>query len=190
MSWLTFLLLCFIVAGVVGYAVTLYNGLVVLRNNVDKSWANIEVLLKQRHEEIPNLVELCKGYMKYEGTTLQGVAQARSRYAQAVSVDQKAQASADLNSALGRLIATVENYPELKANANFMQLQARITQIQGEISDRMEFYNDSVNTFNTRIQEMPDAVIAGQMGLVPRAMFQVSEAEKAPVSVSFSEVAH
>lgn len=187
MSWMAFLLLCFIVVGIVGYVVTLYNGLVVLRNNVDKSWANIEVLLKQRHEEIPNLVEVCKGYMKFEGTTLQNVAQARSRYSQATTVDQKAEASSELNNALGRLIATVENYPDLKANANFMQLQSRITQIQAEIADRMEFYNDSVNTFNTRIQEMPDAILAGRMGLVRRSMFHVSESEKAPVNVSFGE---
>jgi LemA protein len=190
MSWIPVLLFLFVVAGVVGYLVTIYNGLVGVKNNVDKAWANIDVLLKQRHDELPNLVEVCKGYMKYEGETLQRVTQARTQFAQAVTVEQKTEASANLTSALGRLIATAENYPDLKANTNFMQLQSRITQLESEIADRREFYNDSVNTFNTRIQEMPDALLAGSMGLQPRAMFHVAEADKAPVSVSFSEVAH
>ena len=128
--------------------------------------------------------------MKYEGDTLQRVTLARNAYAQASTVDQKVQASADMTAALGRLIATAENYPDLKANANFMQLQGRITELESEIADRREFYNDSVNTFNIRIQEMPDAILAGSMNLSPRQMFQVAEADKAPVKMTFSEVSH
>ncbi|MGA8366199.1 MAG: LemA family protein, partial [Candidatus Acidiferrales bacterium] len=96
----------------------------------------------------------------------------------------------DLTSALGRLIATAENYPDLKANASFMQLQGRITELESEIADRREFYNDSVNTFNIRIQEMPDAILARQMALVPRQMFQVAEVDKAPVPMVFADVSH
>jgi LemA protein len=190
MSLIPLLLLLFIVGGAVAYIVTLYNGLIAVKNNVDKAWANIDVLLKQRHDELPNLLEVCKGYMKYEGDTLQRVTLARNAYAQASTVDQKVQASADMTAALGRLIATAENYPDLKANANFMQLQGRITELESEIADRREFYNDSVNTFNIRIQEMPDAILAGPMNLSPRQMFQVAEADKAPVKITFSEVSH
>jgi LemA protein len=190
MSLIPLLLLLFVIGGAVAYIVTLYNGLIAVKNNVDKAWANIYVLLKQRHDELPNLLEVCKGYMKYEGDTLQRVTLARNAYAQAATVDQKVQASADMTAALGRLIATAENYPDLKANANFMQLQGRITELESEIADRREFYNDSVNTFNIRIQEMPDAILAGSMNLSPRQMFQVAEADKAPVKISFSEVSH
>jgi LemA protein len=190
MSYIPLLLLLFVVGGIVAYIVTLYNGLIAVKNNVDKAWANIDVLLKQRHDELPNLLEVCKGYMKYEGDTLQRVTQARNAYSQAATVDQKVQASADMTSALGRLIATAENYPDLKANTDFMHLQTRITELESEIADRREFYNDSVNTFNTRIQEMPDAILADSMNLRPRQMFQVAEADKAPVAISFADVSH
>jgi len=184
------LLVLFVVGGGIAYLVTIYNGLVAVKNNVDKAWANIDVLLKQRHDELPNLIEVCKGYMKYEGDTLQRITQARNVFAQATTVDQKVQASSELSSAVGRLIATAENYPELKANANFMQLQGRITELESEIADRREFYNDSVNTFNTRIQEMPDALLAGPMNLHPHQMFQVAAEDKEPVKVSFTDVSH
>ncbi len=190
MTYIFWLLVLFCAAGVITYVVMLYNGLVAVKNNVDKAWANIDVLLKQRHDELPGLIEVCKGYMKYEGDTLLRVTQARNAYEQASTVDQKVQASADLTSALGRLIATAENYPDLKANADFAHLQQRITDLESEIADRREFYNDSVNTFNIRIQEMPDAILARQMGLAPRQMFQVAEADKAPVPIVFADVSH
>ena len=190
MSWIALLLVLFVVGGTLAYLVTLYNGLVSVKNNVDKAWANIDVLLKQRHDELPNLIEVCKGYMKYEGETLQRVTAARTAYAQAATVDQKVQASADMTAALGRLIATAENYPDLKANANFAHLQARVTELESEIADRREFYNDSVNTFNIRIQEMPDAILAGMMNLQSRQMFQVAAEDKEPVKVSFADVSH
>ncbi len=190
MTYIFWLLVLFLAVGVVTYLVTLYNGLIAVKNNVDKAWANIDVLLKQRHDELPALLEVCKGYMKYEGETMQRVTQARTAYEQASTVDQKVRASTDLTSALGRLIATAENYPDLKANANFMQLQGRVTELESEIADRREFYNDSVNTFNIRIQEMPDAILAAQMGLAPRQMFQVADADKAPVPMVFADVSH
>jgi LemA protein len=190
MSLIPLILILFVVGGVMAYLITLYNGLVAVKNNVDKSWANIDVLLKQRHDELPNLLEVCKGYMKYESDTLQRVTQARNAYGHATTVDQKVEASANMTAALGRLIATAENYPDLKANANFMQLQGRITELESEIADRREFYNDSVNTFNTRIQQMPDAILASPMNLSARQMFQVVEADKAPVAISFADVSH
>src|ERR1700730_3643324 len=116
------LIALFVIAGAIGYLVMLYNGVIAVKNNVDKALANIDVLLKQRHDELPNLLEVCKGYMKYEGDTFERVTKARSQYAQAQNVDQKVEASAAVTGAVGRLLATAENYPELKANNNFMQL--------------------------------------------------------------------
>jgi len=184
------LVLLFVIVGAIGYLLMLYNGLIAVKNNVDKAWANIDVLLKQRHDELPNLMEVCKGYMKYEGDTFERVTKARSLYSQAQTVDQKVEASATMTSAVGRLLATAENYPELKANNNFMQLQTRISELESQIADRREFYNDSVNVFNIRIQEMPDALLAGSMNLHPRQMFQVAEEDKAPVKMSFADVSH
>ncbi|HXX20849.1 MAG TPA: LemA family protein [Candidatus Acidoferrum sp.] len=190
MSWISLLLVLFVIGGALAYLVTLYNGLVSVKNNVDKAWANIDVLLKQRHDELPNLIEVCKGYMKYEAETLQRVTAARTAYGQASTPDQKVQASAEMSAALGRLIAVAENYPDLKANSNFTHLQSRVTELESEIADRREFYNDSVNTFNIRIQEMPDAILAGMMNLHPRQMFQVAAEDKEPVKVSFADVSH
>ena len=184
------LVLLFVIVGAIGYLLMLYNGLIAVKNNVDKAWANIDVLLKQRHDELPNLMEVCKGYMKYEGDTFERVTKARSLYSQAQTVDQKVEASATMTSAVGRLLATAEIYPELKANNNFMQLQTRISELESQIADRREFYNDSVNVFNIRIQEMPDALLAGSMNLHPRQMFQVAEEDKAPVKMSFADVSH
>ncbi len=184
------LILLFVIAGAIGYLLMLYNGLITVKNNVDKAWANIDVLLKQRHDELPNLLEVCKGYMKYEGDTFERITKARSQYSQAQSVDQKVEASTAVSGALGRLLATAENYPDLKANTDFMHLQTRISELESQIADRREFYNDSVNVYNIRIQEMPDAMLAGPMNLHPRAMFQVAEEDKAPVKISFSDVSH
>ena len=190
MAALFWLVFAFVTVGGIAYTVMLYNGLIAVRNNVDKAWANIDVLLKQRHDELPNLVEVCKGYMKYESETLQRVTEARAQYARATTVDQKVDASANLSAAVGRLIATAENYPDLKANNNFLYLQTRITELESQIADRREFYNDSINAFNIRIQEMPDAILARKMGLQKRQMFQVVEGDKAPMQVVFSDVSH
>jgi LemA protein len=180
------LIFLFLGAGVLIYAITLYNGLVALRNDIDKAWANIDVLLKQRHDELPRVVDVCKGYMQYERETLLQLTEARARYAAAVTVNQKARASGDLSASVSRLFATAENYPDLKTNETFLQLQKRITELENEISDRREFYNDAINLFNTRIGQMPDTLIAGLIGLKPREMFQVAAAEKAPVPVAIS----
>ena len=176
----------FAIVGLSVYLVMIYNGLVVVKNDIDKAWANIDVMLKQRHDELPKLIEVCKGYMNFERDTLQRITEARSMYQRAVTIDQKAQADQTTTYALRGLFAVAENYPELKANNNFMQLQTRITALESQIADRREFYNDSVNTFNIRIQEMPDTFVAAFMNLKPRAMFKVEEADKADVPISFA----
>ena len=184
---LILLALAFIVVGIFWYAVTIYNGLVGLKNDIDKAWANIDILLKQRHDELPKLIEVCKGYMNYERDTLQKITQARAMYSQAVSVDQKAQADQSMTSALRGFFAVAENYPELKANNNFQQLQKRITELESQIADRREFYNDCVNTFNIRIQQVPDTFVAAFMRLTPRTMLKIDEADKADVAMSFAQ---
>jgi LemA protein len=186
MNTIILLAFLFAVLGLVAYAVMIFNGLIALKNDIAKAWANIDILLKQRHDELSKLLDVCKGYMDYERDTLQKITQARSQYQQAVSVDQKAQADQSMTSALRGFFAVAENYPQLKANDNFMRLQGRITDLESQIADRREFYNDSVNTFNTRIQQMPDTFVASFMNLTPRPMFKVEDADKADVPMTFS----
>jgi LemA protein len=185
MNTIVLLAMGFIVVGVLWYTVTIYNGLVALKNDIDKAWANIDIMLKQRHDELPKLLDVCKGYMNYERDTLQKIVQARAMYQQAVTMDQKAQADQSTQAAVRGLFAVAENYPDLKANNNFLQLQKRITELENQIADRREFYNDSVNTYNIRIQEFPDTFVAAFMQLTPKPMFKVEESDKADVRMAF-----
>ncbi len=185
-SMITRLAFFLFLAGAVIYTVILYNGLVRLRNENDRALANIDVLLKQRHDEIPNLVETVKGYMQHEQQTLTAVTQARAASVNAASIGQKAAADLKLENALRGLFAVAENYPQLKANDNFLRLQARISELEERIADRREFFNDDVNTYNTRIAQIPDVFLASFMDLKPRPMFQVSEEDRKLVQVSFS----
>ncbi len=186
MDSLPLIVVLFAAAGIIWYVVTIFNGLIAVRSDVDKAWSNIDVSLKQRHDELPKLLDVCKGYMEFERDTLQKVTQARNMYQQAASIDQKAQADQGLTSALRGFFAVAENYPDLKANTNFMQLEKRITDLESEIADRREFYNDAVNTLNIRIQQMPDTLVASFMNVTPRPMYKVEEADKADVPMTFA----
>src|SRR5438309_3663122 len=183
-SGLAFLLF---MAGVFIYSIILYNGLVRLRNENDRAWANIDVLLKQRHDEIPNLVESVKGYMQHEQQTLLAVTEARTASMNASSIGQKAVAELRVAGALRGLFAVAENYPQLRANENFLKLQNRITELEERIADRREFFNDDVNTYNTRIGQIPDVFVASFMNLKPREMFKVSDEDRRQVEVSFHD---
>ena len=130
MDTIVLLMFMFTIFGVVGYVVMIYNGLIALKNDIDKAWANIDVMLKQRHDELPKLLDVVKGYMNYERDTLLKITQARSMYQQAVTMDQKAQADQSMTTALRGFFAVAENYPDLKANNNFLQLQKRITELE------------------------------------------------------------
>jgi LemA protein len=176
----------FFVVGVSVYAIILYNGLVRLRNENDRAWANIDVLLKQRHDEIPNLVETVKGYMQHEQQALTAIAQARAASINAASIGQKAVADLKMESALRGLFAVAENYPQLKANENFLKLQQRISELEERIADRREFFNDDVTAYNTRIGQIPDVFVASFMSLKPRSMFQVSDEDRKLAEVNFS----
>jgi LemA protein len=178
------LALVVVVAG--GYLVGIYNQLVQIKVNVDKSWSNIEVLEKQRYDEIPKLVKVCEGYMQYERSTLEKVIEARTRFLQAKGPSDMAQASADMGGALKSLFALAEAYPDLKANQNFTQLQGRVSALENEIADRREFYNDSVTINNARIQQIPYVFFAGMLAMSAREMYKVAEAEKAPPDIRFA----
>src|ERR1700726_4303401 len=180
-------LIFFVVAGILLYLIIIYNELVRLRNDNDRAWANIDVLLKQRRDEIPNLVETVKGYMQHEQQTLVAVTQARTASMNAASVRQKAQADLMMTGALRGLFAVAENYPQLRANENFLKLQNRISELEERIADRREFFNDDVNTYNTRIGQIPEVFVASFMNLKPRAMFQVSDEDRKLVEVKFQD---
>jgi LemA protein len=165
------------------YAAIVYNGLVRLQNEVGRAWANIDVLLKQRHDEVPNLVACVKGYMDHERQTLEAVTQARAASMSANSIPQKAQADLLMTGALRSFFAVAEGYPQLKANENFLALQSRISELEERIADRREFFNDDVNTYNTRIAQFPEIFMARLMKLKPRDMFRVNERERQPVEV-------
>ncbi len=180
------LIIVFIVIGLIAYIVSIYNGLVQLRNNIKKSWANINVLLKQRTDELPKLIASVKGYMKHEKGLLTELTKARTAFMRAKTISKKAETSNQISEALKSIFAVSENYPKLRANENFMHLQERISGIENELADRREFYNDSVNNFNIRIESFPDTIIAKRMGLTtPKKMFEVSEADKKDVKIKF-----
>lgn len=181
------LVILFFVGGLPMYMGMIYNGLIAMRNDIDKSWANIDVLLKQRHDEVPRLVDVCKGYMQYERETLQMLTEARSRYAAAATLNQKVQASSGVSDSLGKVFAVAEKYPALQANASFLELQKRISELESQIADRREFYNNSITLFNTRLQQMPDVLVARLFSIQPRFMFVVSAAEKAAPQLLISE---
>ena len=168
------------------YFVGVYNGLVALREQIRLAWANIDVLLKQRHDELPKLIETCKQYMQYEQDTLQKVMQARGAVLQARdagSVAQLGAAEQQLRTGLGQLYAVAENYPDLKANDSFRQLQARITGLEEGIADRRELYNEQVRINNTRIAQFPEVLIAQRYGFVAKPLLEFSAAEKTDVDV-------
>ncbi len=157
------LVLLIVLALLAVYGVFIFNQLVALKHNVGKAWANIDILLKQRHDELPKLVETCKQYMKFEQETLEKVMRARSQVASAresQNIPALGQAEGALRLGLGNLFAVAEAYPELKTNETFQHLQARITGLENAIADRREFYNDSVNVNNVRVEQFPDTVLA------------------------------
>jgi LemA protein len=168
------------------YGVMIYNNLVRLKHNVSQAWSNIDVLLKQRHDELPKLVETCKQYMKHEREVLEKVTQARAAVSQAREAGDVAalgRAETAMRAGLAGLFAVVENYPELKANQNFQHLQGRISQLESQIADRREFYNDAVNVNNVRIEQFPDALVANLFRFGPRELLRFSEAELKDVDV-------
>ena len=186
MSVLVVLLLIVLlaVAAAVAYAVTIYNNLIRVKRNVDQAWANIDVLLKQRHDEIPKLIDVVKGYMTYEKDLLQNVTTLRTQAAKAGEGQARVQAESQLGAILGRVMAVAENYPDLKANQSFLVLQNRISALEEQIAHRREFYNDSANINNVRREQVPDVFFAGLVGMPERRLFDAAPEERTDVDVA------
>ena len=182
---LLIVLLAIILVGFV-YFVGIYNSLVSLRERVKQAWANIDVLLKQRHDELPKLIETCKQHMQFEQQTLERVINARTAVFQAReggNVQAVGAAEQQLRAGLGQLYAVAENYPQLKASESFQQLQSRISGLEEAIADRRELYNEQVQINNTRIDQFPDVLIARRYGFVAKQMLEFSVTEKSDVDV-------
>ena len=179
-----------LIAVLVLYFVLTYNSLVNIKNNVEKAWANIDVLLKQRNDELPKLIDTCKVYMAHEGQTLEKVIQARmgvDAARQTHDIENLSQAEFGLQASLGGLFAVAENYPDLKADQTFLNLQGRITGLENQIADRREFYNDAVAINNVRISQFPDMIVAGifNFGRAPMLKFASKELEDVDVASRF-----
>ena len=182
-------LIIFVLLGVllIGYTVTVYNGLVRTRNEVQLAWSNIDVLLVQRHDELPKLIDVCKRYMQHEQETLERVTQARSQVETARHAGDVASVSAAegvLRSGLANLYAVAERYPELKADALFRNLAGRISALETAIADRRELYNDAANAQNVRIETFPDSIIAGMGDFPPARLLKFTAEQTADVDVA------
>lgn len=179
------LILAGIAVLIILWAVATYNRMRTLSNRIDNSWSQIDVQLKRRYDLIPNLVETVKGYAAHERTVFENVTRARSMGIEAKSVAEQAQAENQITQALRQLFAVVENYPDLKANQNFLELQEELTATEGRIAFARQFYNDTVLKFNNTIQVFPNLVIAGSFGFKPREYFEIEEESRGPVRVQF-----
>jgi LemA protein len=179
-----FLVFVLVVVGVLAYVATLYNSLVEVKNNVDQAWANIDVLLKQRADELGKLLDAVKAYLGYERDLLTRLTTLRTQVGRGGPDETRLQAERELGTAMGRLLAVAENYPELKSSSNFLEMQRRITGLEEQIAHRREFYNDSVNINNVRMEQLPDSLLASAAGLQRRPLFQASSEERADVDVA------
>ena len=168
-----------VVAIVLFLVVATYNDVVALLRRIDKAWANIEVALQQRHDQLPALVDAVRGLMTFERDVLTAVTSARAAWSPSATIPEQAAASAATTRAVRTLFATVERYPDLKSAGNVLALQAEIERIEGVIADRRELYNDQVFRYNTRIGQIPGALLAGLFGWAPRAFFDAEPAADA-----------
>ena len=181
------IILLVVIAVVVLFVISMYNSLIQLRNRVKNAWSQIDVQLKRRHDLIPNLIETVKGYMKHEREIMENITKYRSQAIDAKSVGEKAQAEGLLSGALGQLRVQVENYPDLKANQNFLALQEELTSTENKISFSRQSYNDQVLFYNNKIQMFPSNIIAGMFKFTEEEFFEVEdEKERAVPKVDFS----
>lgn len=174
-----------IVLLIIGFIITNYNVLVVLRNKVRNQFSQIDVQLKKRADLIPNLVETVKGYAKHEKGTLEDVVKARNTYLAANTVEEKGKANKEMTSALNKLFALAESYPDLKANENFLDLQAQLKDCEEKISYARQFYNDSVLSYNNKVEMVPSNIVAGLFHFEKEKFFEASEEDRKNVKVEF-----
>lgn len=174
-----------VVAIIVLYVISTYNGLVVLRNKVKDQWSQIEVQLKRRSDLIPNLVETVKGYAAHEKDTLEAVVSARNKAVSATTPEAEMQANGELSQALGRLFALTEAYPDLKANTNFVDLQNQLKETEDKISYSRQFYNDTVLKYQNKKESFPSNIIAGMFGFKTFKFFEAEEQDRKVPEVKF-----
>jgi LemA protein len=158
--------------------IQIYNSLLAVNENINKAWANIDVTLKQRYDELPQLLKICEQYVEYEEDMIQKIMSAREKMVQGKDVSEKAAGFNELTAGIKGLLAVSEAYPDLKANVQYAQIQSRLSHLEETLADRREFYNDSVNIFNTRIQQIPDVFFANILGYQRKQMFEVNNEEK------------
>lgn len=184
-GWIVLGVILLLLLGLITYVIIIYNGLVALKNNINQDWSNIDVLLKQRYDELPKLIKVCEGYMQHEQKTLEAVIKARSQVNSARTEGQKLQAQNMLTDTLKSLFMVVERYPELKADAGFRQLSNRITELEDQIADRRELYNASVTIYNTRLEQFPDVIVARLFNFPRRELWKIDPAHRQDVEVNF-----
>jgi LemA protein len=161
-----------------GWALALYNGLIAARQECERAWFNIDVLLKQRHDEVPRLIEICRGHMAYEKDTLERVIVARSTFSAARDLPAQTRASEAVSDSLRQLFAVAERYPDLKADESFARLSTRITELENQIADRRELYNAATTSWNTRIEQLPDRLLAKAAGMTRRELWRAAAADR------------
>ena len=188
MNIVVIFVIALIIIGFISWFFTVYNGLILVKENIKKSWANIDVLLMQRSDEIPKLLKVLKSFVKHEKKMFDNVMDARTSYLGASSVSEKADADNRMSESLKSVFALSEAYPELGSNDNFLKLQERISGLENEIADRRELYNESVNNYNIRIQSLPDMLIANTLGLPQEVMFKVDENKKKDIDIDLDNL--
>jgi LemA protein len=172
--------------GIIGWIIAMYNGIVTVRNNVRKSWKNIDVVLQQRNDELPKLIDTCKAYLAHESALLTKITELRTGYAAAKEVADKINIENELSKHLAKLHTVWEQYPDLKAVQSFLQIQDRVSALESKIADSREAFNDSVNTYNIQIERFPDLLMAGWLNCRRHAFLEVPEEKKEDVKMSFS----
>lgn len=170
---------------IISFLINLYNKLVMLKFNVDKAYGNIDVVLKQRADEIPNLVTVAKHFMNYEEKLLSRLTELRTFYNNSTDADKRTEIANETSKALSSFFAVSENYPELKSNNNFLELQKRISDLENKIADRREFFNDSVNLYNIGIHEFPNVILAKMLGYKDKTLLEITKEEKQYDGVQF-----
>ncbi len=169
----------------VAYVIGTYNSLVNVKNKVEDQWSQIDVVLKNRNDLIPNVVETVKGYAKHEKETLNAVIESRNKATSAKNAEEEMKAAGEVTEALGKLFALAENYPDLKANQNFMDLQNKLNEVEEKIRFARQFYNDTVMEYQNKLEMFPSNIVAKMFGFKPKTFFEASEEERKNVEVKF-----
>ncbi|RZJ38045.1 MAG: LemA family protein [Chryseobacterium sp.] len=180
-----YVILALVVLGLLNVIVSTYNRLIMLSNNVDKSFGNIDILLKQRADEIPNIIKVVKESMKFEESMLTKLTELRTQFLSASSTEEKVELSNQMQNQLKSIFAVAENYPDIKTSQNFLLLQNRVSQIEDAIADRREFFNESVTMYNIGIAEFPDLILAKLLMYKKKQLLQISEQEKKYDGINF-----